>query len=372
MVAQTMEELMEQFYGPNKLIRKAQESVVAPGTYTAGTFWEPLWGKKVWSWLNLEANIFAILPKEPWIKSGWRVLTTAAHTSGGGVNTDASTGGAVPSPYSLTFAQIHTEPKTMAHVFDIGEDVAFLSGVDDAVDLLPYYREETGKEHAFCLNYQLGLDANTPAGDNIESIDRVVASYAENAGSGYAATDHDLYATRGTSLDRNPTTTYDAYVSHNSTSDRDLTLLLIDTVLQNVWDYGGIPKVLLTGTDTLMRWQQLLEAERRFVDTARIVPTFGGVRGQAPGVEAGFMVSTYHGIPIIPSQHCASDTISRIYYLDTDYLKLAIAKPTVYAETGSGKDFLHRGYLTYKGMFETMMEVRAYRFNCHGKLRELQ
>jgi len=369
-IPQTMEELMEKYYGPSKLVRKA--GVYSPGTYTAGTFWEPLWGKKVWSWLNMEVNIFAILPKEPWIKSGWRVLTTAAHTTGGGINTDDTNGGAVPAAQSLTFVECFTEPKTVAHTFDIGEDVAFLSGVDDAVDLLPYYREEIGKEHAFCINYQLGLDADTAAGDNIESIDRVVASASENDGSGYAATDHDLYYTRGKELDRDSTTTYDAIVSHNSTSDRDLTLLLIDTLLKDIWDKDGKPKVILTKNDTLMRWQQLLEAERRFVDTARIVPTFGGVRGPAPGVEAGFMVSTYFGIPIIPSQHCPADTIGRIFMLDTDFLKFAVAKPTVYSETGAGKDFLHRGYLTFKGMYETMGEVKAYRFNCHGKLRELQ
>lgn len=370
MIPKTMEELMEQFYGPSKLVRKA--GIYTPGTYTAGTFWEPLWGKKVWSWLNMEVNIFAIIPKEPWIKSGWRVLTTKAHSTGGGIDTDASGGGAVPGAQSLTFEQIHTQPKTMAHTFDIGEDVAFLSSVDDAVELLPYYREEIGKEHVFCINYQSGLDGNTQAGDNIESIDRIIASTSEDVGSGYDANDYDLYYTRGTALDRDSTSTYDAYVSHNSTTDRDLTLVLIDTVLQNVWDNGGLPKVILTKNNTLMRWQQLLEAERRFVDTARVVPTFGGVRGPAPGVEGGFMVATYFGIPIIPSQHTATDTIGRIYFIDTDYLKFGVAQPTTYAETGKGADFLHRSKLTFKGMYKTIGEYKAYRFNCHGKLRELQ
>jgi hypothetical protein len=144
-------------------------------------------------------------------------------------------------------------------------------------------------------------------------------------------------------------------------------------VLQGVWDNGGQPKVILTGTESLMRWQQLLEAERRFMNTARIVPSFSGVQGLAPGVEAGFMVATYHGIPILQSQHVNDhDTIESIYYLDTDYLKFATAKPTTYSETGGGKDFIYIGKFKYQGLYETMGELRAYRFNAQGKLTDLQ
>jgi len=260
----------------------------------------------------------------------------------------------------------------MAHLFDIGEMVEFVSGVDDAVALLPLYREQIGLDHAFCINYQLGLRMESSAAtDNFESIDRIVSSQSEiQNNSAISDAESNMYST-GYNL--NSATTWDAQVNHANATDRDLTLTLIDTVLQTVFDAGGSPKVILTGTESWMRWQQLLEAERRFVDTARIVPTFGGVRGLAPGVEAGFMVATYNGIPILTSQHCPDhDTIESIYYLDTDFLKFATAKPTVYAETGGGKDFLYTAGFTFTGMYETMGELRCYRFNAQGKLTDLK
>jgi hypothetical protein len=361
-IFKTLSEMMDFYYGPTKLIRKATEVSETAGS---GTHWEPLYGKKVWSFLNLEANVFAIIPKEPWVKSGWRIITTAANASGGGI-AESTTGGSVPAAAAITFAQVKTKPKTVAHTFDLGELAKFLGGVDDAVELLPTYREEVGKEHASCINKMLIGDADTAAGNNFESVDRVISSKAEETGGRYTAGDLDIYG-----IDKD--TGYDAYVSHNSNTDRDLSLSIIDTVLQNVWDNGGLPKVILTKTNTLMRWQQLLEAERRFMDTARVVPTFGGVRGPAPGVEAGFLVATYFGVPIIPSidvPNCS--TIGGIYFIDTDFLKFAVAKPTTYAETGKGEGFLYRALFATEGMYETMGELRAYRFNCHGKVADLK
>lgn len=365
---ETMEEFLAKFYGPRKRLLKTatqiSDAAVAAGSRT---LWEPIFGAKVWSWLNLEANVFAILPKEPWGKSGWRILTARAHESGGGI-AEGTEGGGIPASVTLTFAEVLAAPKLVAHTFDITELAEFLSSADDAIDLFPIYREEIGKEHASCINKMLVGDANTVAGNNFESLDRVIAAKSEITGGRFGANDLDIYG-----LDRDTPTTYDAYVSHNSGTDRDLSLSLIDTVLQNVWDNGGLPKVILTKTDSMMRWQQLLEAERRFMDTARVVPTYGGVRGPAPGVEAGFLVATYFGIPIIPSIDIpVDDTIGPIFFIDTDFLKFAVAQPTTYVESGKGEGFIYRGYFKTQGLYKTRGELRAYRFNVHGKLVDLK
>jgi hypothetical protein len=377
----TIDELMLKYYGPSKMIRKA---AVVSETAGSGTYWEPLYGKKAWSQLNLEPNIFAVIPKEPFMKTGFRLLTARAHSSGGGI-AESTTGGAVPSPQKLTFKQVSAKPKTIAHTFDLGELAEYLGSIDDAIELLPTYRQEIGDEHIFCINKMLGAKAEDgAAGDNMESVDRIISSYAErNGNSEFASGEADIYG-----LDRDAdsavTAVTSAHVVENDGVDRDLTLTLIDTVLQYIWEGstspggytiegGGKPKVVMTKTNTLMRWQQLLEAERRFMDTARIVPTFGGVRGPAPGIETGFMVSTYFGIPIIPSQHVNNrDTIGGIYFLDTDFLKVAVAKPTTYSETGRSEGYLYRGYFAIEGMYETMAELRSYRFSCHGKLVDLK
>lgn len=372
---------MAQYYGPSKLVRKAVEVSESAG---AGTHWEPLYGKKVWSLLNLEANIFAMMPKIPWGKTGWRVRTAKAWSQAEGV-AESSTGGAIPTPKTITYKQLSAKPKTCAHTFDIGELADFLGGVDDAVDLLADYREEIGLEHAFGINKALGVkEESGAAGSSPESIDRVVSSYDEvNGNSAISSGEADIYS-QDRDAESSTTLPFFSHVVENDGTDRDLTLTLIDTVLQYIWEGsttataatiegGGKPKVIMTKANTMMRWQQLLEAERRFVDTARVVPSFGGVRGVAPGVEAGFMVATYFGIPIIPSQHIVNrDTIGGIYMLDTDFLKLAIAKPTTYVETGRGQGFLYRGYFAIEGMYETMLELRAYRFNVHGKLVDLK
>lgn len=362
----SIEEMMEHYYGKTK-ISKAVQASDAGTAAGSRTIWEPLYGKKVWSWLNLEANVFAIIPKEPWVKSGWRILTARANASGGGI-AESTDGGAIPTAQNLTFAEVKATPKIVAHSFDITEMADFLSSVDDAIDLFPIYREEVGKEHASCINKMLIGDADTVAGNNFESLDRIIAAKAEIDGGRYNGSDLDIYG-----LDRDSVTTHDAYVSENDNVDRDLSLTLIDTVLQNVWDQGGQPKVVLTKTNTMMRWQQLLEAERRFMDTARVVPTFGGVRGPAAGVEAGFLVATYFGIPIIPSIDVPNaTTIGGIYFIDTDFIKFAVAQPTSYVESGKGEGFIYRGYFRTMGMYKTLGELRAYRFNCHGKLVDLK
>ena len=52
---------------------------------------------------------------------------------------------------------------------------------------------------------------------------------------------------------------------------------------------------MLTGYDTLMRIQQLLQTQQRFRKKEELHQhTIKGV----PGVEAGFVVATYNGVPI--------------------------------------------------------------------------
>jgi len=365
----SMEDMMAYYYGsPSNLIRKAGVETLSTYTVGSGTHWEPKFGAKAWSWLNLEANPFAIIPKEPWQKTGWRVLTTAAYTAGGGIQEVSTTGAAVPASTKLTFDQINAKPKIVAHTLEVSELMEIVSNIDDAVPLLAFYREEIAKEHTFCLAEQLCSDVDSLASYNFESIDRVVSSNAE--GALYTTTDADIY---GQTI-RSSNTDWDAYVSHNSDTDRDLTLTLIDTVQENVLTNGGQPKVILTKHNTKNRWQQLLEAERRYMQAARVIPTFGGVRTvMGAGVEAGFMVATYQGVPILESQHVFnSDTIGSIYFLDTDYLKIAVAKPTTYLESGFDSGMVDRAVLSAKGVYETLGELRAYAFKFHGKLRDLK
>ena len=347
---------------------------------TAGTY-QAIYGRKVWSQLNQEFNAFSILPKKPWDRSGWRVVTAKPSTAvGGGI----AENGTLPDTTKPTFQNVAAKPKTIAHSFDMSEVAIFLNDKDDGLgDIRSVLKEEMGKHHAEHINQMLLQDCDTPAGNDLESLDRVTGNDGGSSGgltsmeTGGAAADHcgatdlDIY-----SISRSANSWSNAEVDCGSDqaagNRRTLSLDHLDTIFQKIWVRGGNPKVMLTGYDTLMRIQQLLQAQQRFMEEKRVVPTYNGVKG-VPGVEAGFIVATYNGVPIIPSKDVQADGISRIYMLDTDYLYYSTAKPTQYFESGieTGDPFaINR--LGQEGLYRTMGEVWTTFFGGQGSIRDLQ
>jgi hypothetical protein len=335
---------------------------------TAGTY-QAIYGRKVWSQLNQEFNAFSILPKKPWDRSGWRVVTAKpSKVVGGGI----AENGTLPDTTKPTFQNVAAKPKTVAHSFDMSETAIFLNDKDDGLgDIRSVLKEEMGKHHAEHINDMLTEDVTTVAGNDIESLDRITTgNNSMAAGQHYDAGDEDIY-----SIDRNAAGNTWSYAedSANATStNRTLSLDHLDETFRLIWERGGNPKVMLTGYDTLMRIQQLLQAQQRFMEEKRVVPTYNGVKG-VPGIEAGFIVATYNGVPIIPTKEMASDGISRIYMLDTDYLYFSTAKPTQYFESGieTGDPFaINR--LGQEGLYRTMGEVWTTFFGGQGSIRDLQ
>ena len=346
---------------------------------TAGTY-QAIYGRKVWSQLNQEFNAFSILPKKPWDRSGWRVVTAKPSTAvGGGI----AENGTLPDTTKPTFQNVAAKPKTIAHSFDMSEVAIFLNDKDDGLgDIRSVLKEEMGKHHAEHINQMLLQDCDTPAGNDLESLDRVTGNDGGSSGgltsmeTGSASADHcgatdlDIY-----SISRSANSWSNAEVDCGSDqaagNRRTLSLDHLDTIFQKIWVRGGNPKVMLTGYDTLMRIQQLLQAQQRFMEEKRVVPTYNGVKG-VPGVEAGFIVATYNGVPIIPSKDVQADGISRIYMLDADYLYYSTAKPTQYFESGieTGDPFaINR--LGQEGLYRTMGEVWDSFFGAGGSIRDL-
>jgi len=350
---------------------------------TAGTY-QAIYGRKVWSQLNQEFNAFSILPKKPWDRSGWRVVTARPDSAkGGGI----AENGTLPETTKPTFQNIAAKPKTIAHTFDMSEMAIFLNDKDDGLgDIRSILKEEMGKHHAEEINKMLTQDVDTPAGNDYESLDRVTCGALEtsantadkmrfdSSGTVYGSlTDADIY-----SIDRNAAANSwsEAEVSTSGTkgTNRVLSLDHLDDIFRKIWVRGGNPKVILTGYDTLMRIQQLLQAQQRFMEEKRVTPTFNGVKG-VPGIEAGFIVATYNGVPIIPSKDVVADAsgISRMYFLDTDYLHFSVAKPTQYYESGieTGDPFaINR--LGQEGLYRTMGELWTTFFGGHGSIRDLE
>jgi len=334
---------------------------------TAGT-WQAIYGRKVWSQLNQEFNAFSILPKRPWERSGWRVITARpSFAKGGGVAENAT----LPDTTKPAFQNIAAKPKTVVHTFDMSETAMFLADKDDGLgDIRSVLKEEMGKHHAEHINKMLLEDVTTVAANDFESLDRITCGDTSVMGSGYYdANDEDIY-----SIDRSANTWSFAEADASGTKGTDRTLSLdhLDSVFQKTWERGGNPKVILTGYDTLMRLQQLLQSQQRFLEEKRVTPTSNGVKG-VPGIEAGFIVSTYNGVPIIPTKDMPKDTLSRMYFLDTDYTYFSTAIPTQYFESGieTGDPFaINR--LGQEGMYRTMGELWTTFFGGHASVRDLK
>lgn len=337
---------------------------------TAGTY-QAIYGRKVWSQLNQEFNAFSILPKRPWDRSGWRVITEKPNS--GNVHGGIAENAILPDTVKPTFQHIAAKPKTIAHTFDMSETAIFLADRDDGLgDIRAVLKEEMGKHHAEMVNKMLLADTDDLAANNFESLDRITASHtAMGGGSTHVNADGDLDIY---SIDRSGNSWSDAEVNCDSNgTDRTLSLDQLDTLFQQVWERGGNPKVMLTGYDTLMRLQQLLQSQQRFMEEKRVTPTYNGVKG-VPGMEAGFIVATYNGVPIIPTKDMDDDgNLSKIYYLDTDYLYFSTAIPTQYFESGieTGDPFaINR--LGQEGLYRTMGEVWTTFFGAQGSIRDLK
>ena len=348
---------------------------------TAGTY-QAIYGRKVWSQLNQEFNAFSILPKRPWDRSGWRVIT--AKPNAGVLHGGIAENGTLPETVKPTFQHVAAKPKTIAHSFDMSEVAIFLADKDDGLgDIRSVLKEEMGKHHAEMVNKMLLVDSETVAGNNFESLDRITGNDGGSSGGltsmetgSSAGTDHcgaddlDIY-----SIDRSANSWSNAEVNWGADraagSRRTFSLDHLDTIFQQIWERGGNPKVMLTGYDTLMRLQQLLQAQQRFMEEKRVTPTYNGVKG-VPGIEAGFIVATYNGVPIIPSKDVEKDGLSRMYLLDTDYMYFSTAIPTQYFESGieTGDPFaINR--LGQEGLYRTMGEVWTTFFGAQASIRDL-
>jgi hypothetical protein len=343
----------------------------APMLSTTGGTYNAIYGRKVWSQMNQEFNAFSILPKRPWDRSGWRVLTDKPNS--GAVHGGVAENATLPDTVKPTFQHVAAKPKTVVHTFDMSETAIFLADKDDGMgDIRSVLKEEMGKHHAEMTNKMLLLDVDTTADNGFESIDRVTTgdTTGMTAGTHYTAGREDIY-----SINRDGSANSWSYAEVNAdtgATDRVLSLDQLDDLFQKVWVRGGNPKVMLTGYDTLMRLQQLLQSQQRFMEEKRVTPTYNGVKG-VPGMEAGFVVATYNGVPIIPSKDVAPDTISRMYFLDTDYMYFSTAIPTQYYESGieTGDPFaINR--LGQEGMYRTMGELWTTFFGGQGSIRDLK
>jgi len=374
----TIEELENLYYskiGSEILKKDAPVLSTTTGVYNA------VYGAEVWSQLNREANAFGLLPKMPWGKSGWRVMTARPASSGGGVAENAS----LPSTIKPTFAELSCKPKTICHTFDVSEVQDFLAAQsdDDAIGDMNMMRPIMGAHHKEMMNVMLLGNVTTVAGNNLESLDRVCSSYSEVANcSDVDANDADIY-----DQDRDAGASWvDAQVSHNSNTNRILTDKLIREMVIDLLPTAGANTTFgLTKQDTMSEIISLYDTQVRYnrndaLGQTDAQITVNGVQ-TAKGIGAGIKITTLYNTPMFTSKNVVDDGLGRIYFLDTSNpegfskprLGLDIAKPTQYFEAGMnmGTPFaIDR--LGNEGMFRTMLELKCRFFAVQGKIRDLK
>jgi len=363
----TIEDIEREFYwNPLENLGIGQEDFAkdAPVITTTTGAMNVVYGAKLWDELCTEYNIFAALPKKPYQKGGYRLITAAGNSTGRGIDESA----AIPATTKPTFAEINVPAKEVSVSFDMSKKQLALQGKNDVVtwDELKAYTETEFKK---CANVPLLSTSGTTAGYNFESIDRVCASHSEDtsctdaAGNAFDENDNDIYL-----LDRDSTSTYDAYVGHNSGTDRTFTMSLVDTLLDNIRPYwkSRANKVIITGYDTFSRMNQEMGNQLRY-DSRNITFDVNGV--QVTGKETGFMAAMYQDIPILTSNDVVKDTISRLYVLDLDRIEMGILEPVQYFES---EDYQAIDKFAREGVYYMSGELVATGFHCHGKLRDLK
>jgi hypothetical protein len=396
----TMEDMERYYYGLGlgNDVMKADAPIL---TSTSGIY-NPIYGAKIWSQLNLEANTFAMLPKAVWDHSGFRVLTAKpVFTYYGQGGYTVAPGGvaensAIPDTQKPTWAQLYSKPKTIVHPFNASEAAQFMGTIDDALgDYMKQMREYMGLHHAEHINRMLNAEGvvgtAVQEGYDAQSLDRIFSRKTESDGTmdmadgstpPHAAS-NDVYV-NGSTIDRSDSSNFswaDAIVNWSGTKGalRSLTLDVMDSTFKDIWQAGGTPKVIQCGYDSLKATQRLLQAQQRFVEFKTVVPTYGGVKG-VEGVQAGFIVATYNGVPMIPTKDALQDQpsgtpagLSRMYFMDTDYLTIKVAKPTQYFEAGisTGNPFAVNA-IGDKGLYRTMLDLICTRFNVQAKIRDLK
>ena len=376
----TIQELEQAYYGrQGGMIQKVDAPIL---TTTTGVY-NAVFGAFVWSLLNQEANVFGVLPKTPWLRSGWRLKTAKAGTDETGGIGEAGT---IPDSVKPTFVEVTNTLKTIAHTLEVSEHQQYLYDKDDGAASLEWLRQDAGVRHKEQMNIMLlsdvSADAAASGGDytgrnDLETIDRVISNDSEE--DAFGGSDNGFFDIFG--LDRDTATTFDSFVDHNSGVDRAMTDLLLRTLIWTIKQNGGNTTVFVTGFDTYRTVIGLYADQVRYSILGENAVSIGvnGIQTEK-GFDTGMRVSAVYGIPMIMSKDTTQDTISRIYALDTSdpensgepRIGISIAKPTQYFESGvdAGDPFPIDKFST-QGVYRTMGEVRCTTLQAQGKIRDL-
>jgi len=401
----TIDELVNYTYNrtPDEIM-KAGFTTSDPGV---GGNYNPLFGAMAWANFNLEANIFAALPKYVWDFSGWRIFSAKPAkpaSVNGAIDEDGGTveGGAIQATQKPTVEEVTVKPKTLQYVFEASElleqlvdnsrDDNYGSLAQQRVYAVDQFKERINQMLMYIPEDVVQTDTNKQL--NLETIDRIVASDAEAT---FEATVNvaDLYdpwrSANGNGIDRT-TSTYNSTVKSPSgtlgTSDVLTDAVLRETLADIRIAAGKEPTVMIGGQNTYAEVQSIYMNAYRIQNTADLRTEFSvGVNGvdTFTGTGAGLHISTVYGLPFIPSKDTAQSTegaIDNLFILNTSadknapnkpLLGIQVLKPVVYYEAGKrqqGYPFINEAF-TDKALYNMLAETTCRNFKAQAKIRDI-
>jgi len=340
-----------------------------------------VYGSEVFSLLNSEANLFALLENRAWTKSGERIVTgrDSNRTLGeGGVGE----GGTLPDTIHPEIDEYEQDPASIVHTFNVSQEKQLLAQTDDddlndPFDFLRrWYGEgtehQTGMgEHPKDINVQLLEDTDSPANDNMESIDRVISDGAESSLLS-APDDNDVYG-----FDRS-NNEFESNVLENGGTSRSFTISQLDDAIEQVKQNSGKNPVQddgyfwLTGHDTYKILEQEVGGKER-LEPVRTQVGMNGVQTN-PGDDVGIITQSYKTIPIFESNDVIQDDLSRVYLVDSETMFVKTLLPTQFYSTGIDVDDnpFAVDSLTNEGAFVTIGQLTCTNPAAHAKVRDLK
>jgi hypothetical protein len=400
----TIDELEALYYGFNRnLIRKSDAPIT---TATSGTF-NAIFGAYAWAQLNLEANAFGILPKYPWDKSGWRVITARAPAladAGSSNNTGlggTTEGGLIAATVKPTLQELDVRPKTAQLAFSASEVMEWMAthSKDDIWGGLGSLRLFMAVQHKENLNKMLLADVESQAASaaadysgslDFESLDRIISADAEEDTLGGS---YNNWYDPWNKIDRDSGTDFDSTVESASGTIGTNGVLTDDTLrtfLRKIRKASGKdPNVFLGSHEVYSEIQGL------YMPSVRIANPYGEALVQVDvngiqtfkGTGVGIHVDSIYGIPFIPTKDAPSNSsdsseIGRLFALDTSdaegygypRIGIQVAIPTEYYEATRrtpAYPFVNNAFVE-KGLFRTMGETVCRHFRSQGKIRDIK
>jgi len=401
---QTMDELTGYYYN------KTPDEIMKAGISTsdAGAY-NPIFGAIAWANFNLEANLFAALPKFVWDYSGARLFTAKGNTlvdKGSSNNTAKGgtvEGGLIPDSVKPTITEVQFKPKTLVYPFEVTELHEHLveHSRDDLWGSLAHQRVYAADQFKELLNQMLTMDPSDLASEaaddltllDLESIPRIISSDAEEDAVALGWNDaFDPW--RGTAtIDRDSATTYDSTVnsagSSLTTSDVITNSTIVDTLSDIRIAGGKEPTLLVGGQDTYSEVQKTYFNAYRIQNTSDLRSEFNvSVNGidTFTGTGAGLHISTVYGLPYIPTKDAAGSTATNagdLYILNTaadknapnkPQLGIQVLKPILYYEASKrqqGWPFIVDAFKD-RAIYEMLAETTCRNFKTQGKLVNIQ